>query len=391
MTEKSTKISRSTYWIGVPNLIVHRTAYALQQFLLTHAAGRPTILIECRGTHEVEGTDSEGNKTTSIETDFHFTVDVSSALLAADTYGSPVWVVADEEPAKRGRYWRQVEYDPNPTQTPANLETGPLPLRRREATPLERKQGLEDAQRRKALALPPWACISAQTPDPTGARLVFPGDRLRFENTAVCATQDFSDGDLAPPSKTLADWAEEYCASWSPLKEFRFVRTVYGWDLNEVQSHVASSLSSCHWGDNKKEMATVIIKGTKVIVRPNNPLWWLYGLGIFRWLFYITLIYPLIMWPIKRYLLGRCWKVAGSSFAFVRYDHLADSKPGETVAQYVARVPQGPPAKDLKVTSQGISKIVGQHFADWYSANGQAFGSAASARNKSGKRNPIVV
>ncbi|KIO25696.1 hypothetical protein M407DRAFT_24964 [Tulasnella calospora MUT 4182] len=371
---------------------INKDPNALQQFLLTHASGRPTVLIECKGTHEEEGTDSDGNKTTTIVTDFHFTVDVSSALLPATTYGAPIWVVADEEPAKRGRYWRQVDYDPNPPpQTPANLEAGSSPPWRREATPLERKQGLEDAQRRKALALPPWACISAQTPDPTGARLLFPGDRLRFENTSVCAIQDFSDSDLTAPTKTLAEWTEEYCTSWSPLKEFRFLRTVYGWDFNDVQHQVASSLAPFHSGDAKKEAATVIIKGTKVIVRPNNPLWWLFGLGLFRWLFYITLIYPLIMWPVKRYLLGRCWKVAGSSFAFIRYEHLEDSKPGETVAQYVARVPQAPPVKDLKVTSRGISGIVGQRFADWYPANRQAFSSAASARKKTGKGNPVVV
>ncbi|KAG9049222.1 hypothetical protein FS837_010858 [Tulasnella sp. UAMH 9824] len=392
-------ISPYTSWITNRRLNVkshdreiNQDPYALQQFLLTHASGRPTVLIECKGTHEEDqGTDSDGNKTARIVTDFHFTVDVSSALLPADTYGSPVWVVADKEPAKRGRYWRQVDYDPNPAQTPANLEAGPSLLQRREATRLERQLGLENAQRRKVLALPPWACISAQTPDPTGARLLFSGDRLRFENAAVCANQDFSDGNLAPPSKALADWAEEYCASRSPLKEFRFIRTVYGWNLSEIQRHVTSSLSSCHSGNDKKETATMIVKGTKIIVRPNNPLWWLYGLGIFRWFLYVTRIYPLIMWPIKRYLLGRCWKVAGSSFAFLRYDHLADSKPGETVAQYVARVSQTPPANDLKVTSRGISKIVGQRFADWYSANGQAFSSAAIIGNKSGKRNPIVV
>ncbi|KAG8907965.1 hypothetical protein FRC01_007530 [Tulasnella sp. 417] len=194
-----------------------------------------------------------------------------------------------------------------------------------------------------------------------------------------------------PPFRTLAEWAEEYCASRSPLKEFRFSRTVYGWDLDEVQRTIKAAVAACHSGDRKKETVKIIFKGRKVIVRPNNPLWWLYGLGFFKFFLCITLIYPLIMWPIKRYLLGRCWKVAGSSFAFVRYEHLEDSKPGETIAQYIARVPQPPPENDLKATTRGISKIVGQHFVDWFSANKQSITNAAVSKTPSSGRNPIVI
>lgn len=319
-------------------------------------------------------------------TDFHFTVDVSNALLPADTYGAPVWVVADEEPAKRGRYWRQIDLDPNPPRTPANLEAGTLPSLRRAACHLERKNGVDDAQRRKALGLPPWARVSGRTA--TGARLLFPGDRLRFKDTSA---QGHLDTTMFPPTKTLADWAEEYCASWSPLKEFRFIRTVYGWNLVEAQQMVKETLRTCHSGDRKKQTVKIIIKGRKVIVRPYNPLWWLYGLGFLRFFLYITLIHPLIMWPIKMYLLGRCWKVAGSSFAFVRYEHLEDSEPGETIAQYIARVPQPLPENDLKVTSRGISKFVGQRFTDWFSVNQPTIVRAATSRTFTGWKNPIVI
>ncbi|KAG8924881.1 hypothetical protein FRC01_010944 [Tulasnella sp. 417] len=272
---------------------------ALQQFLLTHATNKPTVLIECKGTHEEEGTDSDGAKTTTVVVDFHFAVDVTSALLNPDMYGAPVWVVADEEPAKRGKYWRQIDYDPIPSRTPANLEARSSSLRRRTATPLEKKQALEDTQRRRAMGLPPWACITAQTPDLTGARLVSAADRIRFENSATSTIEDFSDSDLEPPSITLADWTEEYCASWSPLKEFRFLRTVYGWDFRDLQRKVAVSLASAHTGQGKKETATVVIKGTKVIAQSGSPLWWFYIEGYLRWFLYLTLIYPIILWPIK--------------------------------------------------------------------------------------------
>ncbi|KAG8987867.1 hypothetical protein FRB90_003093, partial [Tulasnella sp. 427] len=349
---------------------------ALQNFLLTHAVKSPTVLIHCIGTHQEEGTNSDGDRVMRVVEDFNFTVDITSALLPADAallpadaYGAPVWLVADEEPAKRGRNWRQVAYDPNPPP-PTTLEAGssssPQTLRLRNATPLKRKQGLDDAQRRNQLALPPWACISTQTPDPTGARILSPADRQRFDCAAACSIDDFSDTDLPAPSRSLAEYLEDYCANGSPLKEFRFLRTVYGWDLHDVENKVAASLSSCHSGDAKKETAKVMIKGTKIIVRPQNKLWALFGSGRLQFFLSIILVYPLLLWPIKKFVLGRCWKVAGSSFAFRRYEHLADSIPGETVAQYTARVPGSPPTADLKTTARGISKIVGQNFADWY-------------------------
>ncbi|KAG8944938.1 hypothetical protein FRC00_010343, partial [Tulasnella sp. 408] len=145
-------------------MFVRHAARALEQFLLTHASGRPTVLIECLGTHEKQEPDGPcGDTKTVVVTDFHFAVDVSNALLPADTYGAPVWLVADEEPAKRGRYWHQIDLDPNPPRTPANLEAGSLPLQRRAACHLEIKDGIDDAQRRKALGLPPWACVSGRT------------------------------------------------------------------------------------------------------------------------------------------------------------------------------------------------------------------------------------
>lgn len=373
--------------------MLNQNPEALQQFLLMHAYDRPTVLIKCKGTHEQWcSSGGFGGPATETVTDFDFTVDISSALLPVDTYAAPVWVVADEEPAKRGRYWRQIDHNPssqNPLHVPADIEASQL-LRRR-ATPLERKQALDDAQRRKELALPPWARVSTLTTDQTGARLLFPTDRLRFENTSFCTIEDFSDDNLPSPTKSLAEWTEEYCATRCPLKEFRFERTVYGWDLEEVERKILSLLADRHAGDRKKTSVKVIIKGRKIVVRPNTSLWWLYENDYLKALFYITFIYLIIMWPIKKFLLGRCWKVAGSSFAFIRYEHLEDSLPEETVAQYIARVPQPPQAKDLKATSRGISKVVGHRFTDWYLSNSHFISSAASRREKGGERNPIVL
>ncbi|KIO25692.1 hypothetical protein M407DRAFT_24959 [Tulasnella calospora MUT 4182] len=245
MTEELTEIVRLELACSICGRglwLIRSPRYALQQFLLTHDSGRQTVLIECVGTHEEEGSDSDGNKTTSIVTDFHLPVDVLSALLPAATYGAPIWVVADEEPAKRadiGAKSTMIQ-----THHLKHLPTSKQDLR----------HSCEEKQ------LPSRESKDSKT---VSVHLLFPGDRLHFENTSVCAIQDFSDSDLTPPTKTLADWAEEYCASWSPLKEFRFIRTVYGWDLNEIQRQVASSMGSCHSGDGKKETATVIINGTK--------------------------------------------------------------------------------------------------------------------------------
>ncbi|KAG8916229.1 hypothetical protein FRC01_003289 [Tulasnella sp. 417] len=371
--------------------ILNQNPQALQQFLLTHAYDRPTVLIKCTGSHEISSPSGTfGVSDTETVKDFDFTVDISNVLLPVDAYGAPVWVVANEEPAKRGKHWRQIDHDANsqnPLRNPADIEASQL-LRRR-ATPLERKQGLDDAQRRRELGLPPWACVSTQTPDQTGVHLLFPVDRVRFENASFCTIEDFSDSNLPSPAKSLGEWTEEFCASRSPLKEFRFQRTVYGWNLEEAERKILSLIENCHQGDRKKTTVKIVIKGRKIVVRPNSSLWWLYENDYLKKLFYITFIYLIIMWPIKKLLLGRCWKVAGSSFAFVRYEHLEDSQPGETVAQYIARVPQSPPAKDLKATPRGVSIVVGQPFKNWYSANSHIISSAASGRKKDG--DPIVL
>ncbi|KAG8897025.1 hypothetical protein FRC01_011507 [Tulasnella sp. 417] len=399
-SEPSTRGSPYNFWITKEEQdvkskesILSQNPHALQQFLLAHAHNRPTVLIRCKGSHTVHnGPFVVNGPETRTVIDFDFTVDISSALLPVDAYGAPVWVVANEEPANRGRHWRQIDHDPSsrdPLYTPADIEASQL-LRRR-ATPLERKQGLDDAQRRKELGLPPWACVTTQTPDQTGVHLVFPTDRVRFENASFCAIEDFSDSNLPSPTKSLTEWTEEYCASRSPLKEFYFQRTVYGWNLEEVEHKIWSLLEKCHQGDNKKTTVKIIIKGRKIVVRPNSLLWWLYENVYLKKLFYITFIYLIIMWPIQKLLLGRCWKVAGSSFAFVRYEHLDDSQPGETVAQYIARVPRPPQTEDLKATPRGISIVVGQRFRDWYSANSHIISSAASRWERDGDRNPIVV
>ncbi|KAG8987870.1 hypothetical protein FRB90_003096 [Tulasnella sp. 427] len=361
---------------------------ALQQFLLTHATNRPTVLVACRGTHEEWRPTRDGGDT-RVVTDFSFVVDISNALLPAETYGAPVWVVGDEEPANRGRSWRQVESKP---PTPAPLEAGSSSGRRRKATALERKQNLDDFQLRETGGAPPWASRSTPDANSKGFRLLLPEDRARFEHATVYYVSNFTDLNLQVPTITLADWTEEYCASRSPLKEFRFQRTVYGWDLNDMERRIKSTLRYCHTGAARKEEVKVYIKGAEVIVRPKTVLWTLLGSGYITALLSLVLIYPLILWPIKQ-MTSRCWKVAGSSFGFRRWQHLEDSRPGESPAQYVARAPQsGLEAKDLRVSPRGgLSRVVGQTFNQWYEANQLMFSTAASGRVINSVNNPIVV
>ena len=87
-----------------------------------------------------------------------------------------------------------------------------------------------------------------------------------------------------------------------------------------------------------------------------------------RVLLWITLIYTLIIAPLQFLFLTAKWEVCGTSFAFQRWRHLEDSRPGDIVDAYKARrKPQaseidqneGDSPTQFKVTSKGISQLIG--------------------------------
>lgn len=78
----------------------------------------------------------------------------------------------------------------------------------------------------------------------------------------------------------------------------------------------------------------------------------------------ILLIYPLIIWPIRRLFEGR-WHVAGSAYALARWVHLEGSAPGEGVEAFCGRTGRVA-TDDLRVAPGGVAQLVGVTEEEWF-------------------------
>jgi hypothetical protein len=116
---------------------------------------------------------------TETVTDFEFCIDIGprTTMAAQPTH----WSVADSEPAYRGLMVREVEES-----------TG-----KRLTHHAERKAHGRWSEERRARGLPPW-----------------------ITNTDGWADAIYDDARPLRSSKTLRQWADEYCASQKYLKEF---------------------------------------------------------------------------------------------------------------------------------------------------------------------------
>jgi hypothetical protein len=169
---------------------------ALYRFLLSQATSSPSHRISCRGTHTevrsrwVTGRDNDGRSQSRQETytetitDFDFCIDI-----VPNGPVTPVqWSVADDEPAYRGLMVREFE---------GSAGTGRQVAKRKEI-----KCYKEWEEKRKGLGLPPW--VDKNIINGSSAHL----DGLRS-------------------SKTLRQWADEYCASPKYLKEFVYKKVLF--------------------------------------------------------------------------------------------------------------------------------------------------------------------
>ncbi|ESK96142.1 hypothetical protein Moror_7283 [Moniliophthora roreri MCA 2997] len=283
---------------------------ALYRFLLAQSLLPPRPYLHCKASHDetrvrtVYHRDGNGNTTRREESytetiiDFDFMIDVSRELLP--TPDGPIhWSAADSDPVFRGRMFREIEN-----------HTGKYRARRGEVKKFQRW-----GKYREGHGLPPWA------PD---SRLALDGGEF----------YDDTPGNTLMSSKTLREWADEYCASPKHLKEFTYRKVVYGWDLEFVQDRVQSlirgSLASNPFhllftpSSNYNIHAHFHHDATKIHVRPSNRLSRLLSKTWVKVVLWILLIYPFI-WLFKRFHRkgGGRWEVCGGAWAITRYEPFA--------------------------------------------------------------------
>jgi len=184
---------------------------ALYRFLLSQSHVLPILRVNFKGTHLetklrwVNSTDAHGHNSTRSEfytetvTDFDFCIDIHPDHLRTrvqDDASTIHWSVGDDEPAFRGRMVRESE-------NPASELTFPfLPVgssHRKKATRDDVRRYLEWTRKRRQMGYPPW---------------------MRQQEEASLIDGSIDEALSLRSSKTLRQWADEYCASPKYLKEF---------------------------------------------------------------------------------------------------------------------------------------------------------------------------
>jgi len=215
----------------------------------------------------------------------------------------------------------------------------------------------------------------------------------------VMAMEDRPIGPVYKSSRTVRQWADDYCASDKLLKEFMYEKMIYGWNLADLQKSIETLIQSTHYTGTLD--ISFDVTATKVYVRPTNRLSRTLSNIWIKFLLWILLIYPFI-WLFKRFHSrgGGQWRVAGGAYATKAWVHVKDSVEGEDVTQYLARkqdsspelpghsavtstsdtrglkgikMSTGPPLPGpgihigrLRRTPQGISKLVGVREGEWF-------------------------
>jgi len=203
----------------------------------------------------------------------------------------------------------------------------------------------------------------------------------------------YDDSVILPPTKNLRDWADEYCASHRLFKEFVFQKVVYGWNLSALRQAVETTIRNNYVHQDQPNI-TFTVQADTISVRPDSRLSRALSNKWIVFLLWITLIYPLFIWPFKRFGArgGGDWRVAGSAFSLTKWVRLGDSVPGEAVEEYESRLAscssQAKPRRILKATPGGISELVGLREGQWFAEWEQTIGSLVRQRYVS--TNPLT-
>ncbi|KDQ63577.1 hypothetical protein JAAARDRAFT_29599 [Jaapia argillacea MUCL 33604] len=303
---------------------------ALYRFLLAQASTPPTFLCHCRGTHTethhrtVSSPDSHGRFRTRTEsytetiTDFDFYLDVGRHIILGPIH----WSMADDEPGYRGLMVRQVETSEG----------------RRTATREERKGFKAWLKERIGRGLPPW-----------------------IPQNSLVSGDPLGNAEVLKSSKTLRQWADEYCASPKYLKEFTYEKVVYGWHIAALKDAIrAAILSTNYRGTITVDFET---KSSKITVRPDNRLSRALSKTWVKVLLIIFLIYWPFIWLYKRFHPrgGGRWEVCGGAYAlkyWQRYDTapLVDVGSSSTEAQ--------PPSYTQEARTE--TRVIGVREGEWF-------------------------
>ena len=194
----------------------------------------------------------------------------------------------------------------------------PLAAGKRTATRKETKEYKAFVVQRKASGLPPWVAD------------------LNTAWTEGVSAQNH----VLKSSKSLRQWADDYCASPKYLKEFVYdqvssrlqvvttecltqQKVLYGWDMQELEDAIRSKIKSTPYNGSLE--VDFIMHRSKIYIRPDNKLSRMLSNKWLKFLSIILLIFPFI-WLFKRFHSrgGGRWEVCGGAYPLKRWVPLDD-------------------------------------------------------------------
>ncbi|KIY64818.1 hypothetical protein CYLTODRAFT_445755 [Cylindrobasidium torrendii FP15055 ss-10] len=298
---------------GHGNIVSHdphlnKDGEALYRFLLSQARTPPKLSLHIRGDHQETRwrtvsrtsngeTHTEQESYTETVVDFDFVIGLDRYILPDVAQ----WSVLDTDPVYRGRMVQEI--------------LGDAP---RKALRKEKKKFGQWRKRRDGLGLPPW---------------VAPDESLHMHTMRS--------------TKTVRQWADQYCESPKKLKEFTYVKTIYGWDLNALERAVRRVIT----GTTLYQHNLVVSferTANKIYIRSDNRLSRALSNKWIKFLSIILFIFPFI-WLWKRFSSkgGGRWEVCGGAYPMKKWVSVEE--------------------EDLIGKSKGASakKLVGLKEADW--------------------------
>ncbi|KAF8641145.1 hypothetical protein AX17_000787 [Amanita inopinata Kibby_2008] len=318
---------------------------ALHQFLLSQSLVPPKYQLHCRGchtethyrytTHHNDDGRSESQRESYTETitDFDFLIDIFPGPLTTspspqnNACGPTHWSVADSEPAYRGRMVQEVEL--------------PSDAGRRVARRSERKEYDAWRSERSGRGLPPWISSAYSYQAQT--------------------SHDVNDWATLKSSKTLRQWADEYCMSPKYLKEFVYEKVLYGWDIRQLEEAVHATILSTRY--NGCIQVSFDTKGSRVCIRADNRLSRILSNKWCKFLSIILLIFPFV-WLFKRFHSrgGGRWEVCGGAYALKRW--VPEDQQELLIDNELILEPLLP--KFTACTRTGKTKLIGMKEGEWF-------------------------
>jgi len=317
-----------TYTTGNGNVVsfdgsINDDSNTLLEFLQAQAAIPPSLTMRIKGTHannsvktrkirrnsksksEEEVVTEEVTESSTV-VDFDFHLDLGQYAVCKPEY----WVLPESVAAYRGSSVMQVD----------------TPQGRRPATAQER--------------------LAAKSLEVSGSRVPRPWQ------LAV----------MGQHLTSLEYWATDYCNCKASMKEFKFRKALYGWDLDVLKAAVTRAIyGTFYTGDIS---VTYQYGGEEVRVRPNTSINWARSYGILNALLYATMIYPIF----KNY--EHEWDVCGAAYTFGKWHHLSDTVLGESVYEYRSRRVREGQAFDapseLRQTGEGLSELRKLRDGEWF-------------------------